>query len=217
MNELVGRVSSFFVEPPTGTTGPAPVALPEAPSVALLCRPTDASALGPALAIALARRTRSAISVVGLWRPRDPERAAPRAPASRAAGRLATSLRGRDVPAVAGGRVVRATLPADPDDAVASAERLYAATDAPVVLVIAGPRTDTIDALLARQDALVVASDRVGVDVDPVAELAARRLAELGPPVETLNPALPPLTRALATAGIAAPALPLGNVGRVVA
>lgn len=218
MNELVGRVSSFFVEPPTGKARPAPVASPDAPSVALLCRPGEASALGSAVAIAVARRTRSAISVVGLWRPGHSQRAAPRAPATRAAGRLATSLRGRDVPAVAGGRVVRATLPADPDEAVASAERVYAATDAPVVLVIAGPRTDAIDALLARQDALVVASDPVVADPDPVAELAARRLAELGPPVETLSPALPPLTRALATAGIAAPGLrALGNVGRVAA
>jgi hypothetical protein len=218
MNELVGRVSSFFVEPATAETRPAPVASPEAPSVALLCRSADAAALGSGLAITLARRTQSAISVVVLWRPRDPQRFAPRAPATRGAGRLATSLRTRDVPVVAAGRVVRATLPADPAEAVAGAERVYAATDAPVVLVIAGPRTEAIDAMLARQDALLVASDRIGAKPDPVAELAARRLAGLGPPVETLTPALPPLTRALATAGIAAPSLrALGDLGRVVA
>lgn len=229
MNELLGRVSSFFVEPdPEPSTAasaaaaaaaayPAEVAAAAAPSIALLCRPDAALALGSALAIGLGRRTRSGVSVVGLWRPGDAQRAGARAPAGRSARRLASSLRARDVAADPAGRVVRAMLPSDPDDAIASAERVYAATDAPVVLVIAGPRTDTVDALLARQDAVLVAA-AAGAQADPVAELAAERLVALGPPVETLNPALPPMTRALASAGLAAPALrAIVDLGRVVA
>lgn len=207
MSQLLGRVSSFFVEPAPAGPRRAAVAPPEAPSVAVLCRPGDASALGCAVAIRLARRTRSPVSVAGLWLPGDPRRAARRAPASRVAARLATSLRARDVAAEETGRVVRARLPVDHEAAIATAERIYAATDAPVVLVIAGPRTHAIDAMLARQDALLVAAAPAGADPEPVAALAARRLAELGPPVQTLSPALPPFTRALAAAGLAAPAL----------
>jgi hypothetical protein len=79
------------------------------------------------------------------------------APAVGAARRLAARLSSRGLEAAARGRLVTLHLPAAPDAARDAAERAAAAAgDAPTVLVLAGARPPSFDALLAEADRLVV-------------------------------------------------------------
>src|SRR4051794_3955984 len=113
-----------------------------------------------------------------------------------AAARLATRLTGRGLTAVARGRLAWIELPAHPLAAAPAARRANAAVDAPLVLVVTGPRCDTLDVLLEEQDVIVV------VTGDPDGPLA--RLAIEASPVPAV--ACPPLAgpaRLLALAGLA--------------
>ena len=198
MNELLGRLSAVFVEPASTTSRPLrPAGV--APAVALLCRPVDAVALGSAVALAAARRGRSSIGVAALWRPGTSTGFGVAAPPAHRARRLVRSLQARDLRASAAGRLVRVELPADPEAAIAAAARAEATTDAPMVVVVAGPREAAMDRLLAEHDLLLVAAREQS---RPLVELAEASLARLGPRVETIPANLPPLTRALAVWGL---------------
>lgn len=202
MNELLGRLSSVFVEPAPRRVRTMPAtAARVAASVALLCPPDEAHALGSALALATARRARAPLGLAALWRPGAAPSSGIGAPSARRARRLVVSLRARDLRAHAAGRVVRVELPEEPLAAAAAFGRASAASDAPWVLVVAGPRAAAVDAVLEEQDVLVLAAED---PEDPIARLAAARLAALGPPVERIRATLPPVSRALALAGFAA-------------
>ncbi len=121
------------------------------------------------------------------------------APPVRRARRLERSLQARDLRASAAGRVVRVELPAEPEAAIASAARAEATTDAPMVVVVAGPREAAIDRLLAEHELLLIAA---GDDGDPLVDLAHDSLVALGPRVARIAATVPPLTRALAVWGL---------------
>lgn len=198
MNQLLGRLSAVFVEP--APTRPRSVRAPGvAPAIALLCSSVDAVALGSAVALAAARRSRSSIGVAALWRPGASVGAGVTAPPVRRARRLERSLQARDLRAKAAGRLVRVELPAEPEAAIASAARAEATTDAPMVVVVAGPREAAIDRLLAEHDLLLLAASDGS---DPLLDLTHDSLARLGPRVETIAARVPPLTRALAAWGL---------------
>ncbi|MGI8593181.1 MAG: hypothetical protein ACR2ML_02255 [Solirubrobacteraceae bacterium] len=198
MNELLGRLSAVFVESAPTKTRPlrAPGA---APAIAVLCSPVDAVAVGSTVALAAARRARSSIGVAALWRPGTSAMFGVTAPPVRRARRLVKSLQARDLRASAAGRLVRVELPAEPEAAIASAARAEVTTDAPMVVVVAGPREAAIDRLLTEHDLLLLA---VGDESDPLVDLAHDSLAQLGPRVATIPAAVPPLTRALAVWGL---------------
>jgi hypothetical protein len=202
MPELLARLSSVFVEPAPRRVGrPAPASR-LVPEVALLCPPEDAAALGSAVALSLARRAKAPIALLLLWRPGWPSASALGAPSGRRGRALAASLRSRGLGATASGRLVRVELSDDPDAAVAAAARATAATDAPAAFACAGPRTDALDELLRNQDlVLLAAAEPEG----PLVELALDRIAELGAPVAAIRAGLPPVSRALALAGLTPP------------
>jgi len=208
------RVLRDFVLAPAGVEPPAraqraPAATAEdaftralPATVALLCAPGDARALGVAAAALLARRRRAPCGLACVWTGPEAQRhPEARAPAARAARRLATALGARGLDAVAGGRAVVVALPADPAEAASAAGRACAAAGAaPTILVVAGPRDDAFDTLLAGCDrALVVA--RPGAD-EAVGALAVARLGMLVPSAFA-SVRLSAPARALAAAGVA--------------
>ncbi len=203
MPELLARISSVFVEPAPRQArrrAPVPRLVPE---VALLCPPEDAAALGSAVALSLARRAKAPIALLLLWRPGWPSPApALGAPAGRRSRALVASLRSRELRASASGRLVRVELPDDPEAAVAAAGRATAATDAPAAFACGGPRADALDEHLRDQDLVLLAAAEPDA---PLAELALERIADLGPPVAAIKATLPPLSRALALAGLTPP------------
>ncbi len=153
--------------------------------------PTVAAAVG----VVLARRAGAPRSLVCLY--------AAGAPAPAPCGdRLVASLAARDVGATRRGRVVVVGLPADADDAVATARRAGgAAGGAPLVLGVA-LRVRPLDELLAEQDALLLAA---GPDAAPAQGLALASARTLALRVVPLPAALTPPARGLALAGVAAP------------
>jgi len=146
------------------------------PGVGLLCGPGDASVLGAALGLLLAREHRSAVVAVGVWTGGPGPRATWRAPALPAARRLAGALRSREQDARCAGRLVVVHLPIDAGEAATAARRVAASAGAvPTVLALGGPRVGAFDELLADQDLVVVAPRN---DADPVlARLAIDGLA----------------------------------------
>jgi hypothetical protein len=170
-----------------------------APSVALLAPAADAPALGSALALALARQRHEPVGLVSVW---SPARESVRSPwcgtGLPASARLAAVLKARGHDARASGRVVGVRLASAPDEAASEAARAAAAAgSSSVVLVLAGPRSASFDALLAAQDLVVVA---VAPGADPA--LASLAMAGLGRALTCVVPAADP-ARALAAAGLA--------------
>jgi hypothetical protein len=136
------------------------------PGVALLSGPRDASVLGAALGLVIAREQRAPAVVVCVWTGRPGCSAAWRAPALPAARRLAVALGGRGHDAHGAGRLVLVRLPDDADEAAGAAGRVRAAAGAmPTVLALGGPRVGSFDDLLAEQDLVVVAPRS---DADPI-------------------------------------------------
>jgi hypothetical protein len=202
MSEPLGRLSSIFVEPAPRRARPAARVTTSLSQTALLCAPEDARALGSAVALSFARRARSPVGLLLLWRPGGPSATGLAAPVTRRARLLAGSLRARDLRVTAGGRLVRVDLPDEPEAATAAAGHAEAAADAPAVFACAGPRTDALDDLLADRDLLLLAA----ADPDsPLTSLALESLAELGPAVAALPTVVPPVSRALALAGLSPP------------
>ena len=93
-------------------------------------------------------------------------------PASPAALRLAARLTGRGLAAAARGRLAWVRLAVHPVAAALAARRLSGALEAPVVLALAGPRTEVLEALLREQDLVVIVTE------EP--EVALARLAVAG-------------------------------------
>lgn len=123
----------------------------------------------------------------------------PRAPARPRATRMAASLAARNIPAIATGRLVRATLPEE--DGFLAFGRAAAVAGGPVVLMAGAVRTEEVDAALALQEAVVVVP-APGSDPE-VPELAAQGLRALGHRVLTATSPPDPISRALALAGLA--------------
>jgi hypothetical protein len=175
-------------------------------AIALLCAPDDAVALGVAAAALTARRARAPCALVCVWTGRQPRRRPEsRAPASRAARRLAAALATRGLDATPRARAVVVALPIEPAEAVAATARAVAASGSnPTVVVLAGPRPVCFDDLLAGQDRVLVLT-RPGTDAK-VASLAVAGIPVTGGPVTAHPVGLGPAARALAAAGLMAPA-----------
>ncbi len=197
MSGPLAGVRDFFVAP-GAVARPRESPLPVAPpSFAVLGERADASAVAAGLVLA-----QGGGGMVCTWPPAGGGRGAP---ATGAARRLARRLAGRGLDCAARGRLVVVDLPAGADEAVAAARRAAAAADVACAVVVAGPRDDGVDALLALNDALVLAS-RDGPDA-PLLRLAADGLSRIGPPLVRVTPPSG-ATRHLALAGLVAlPAL----------
>jgi len=92
-----------------------------------------------------------------------------RGPATPAASRLAARLSARGFAAAARGRLAWVALDDHPVAAAVAARRIAGALEVPLVTVLAGPRCEVVEGLLAEQDlVLVVAADPEG----PLARLA---------------------------------------------
>jgi hypothetical protein len=180
---------------------PAPAAL--ARSLGVLAHPRDLPAVAIAVGVVVARRSPAAL--VCMHVPGD-ELPAPalRAPPRAAATRLAGSLRARGLVADVRGRVAVVELAREADHAAGAAARALAAAGAlPTVLAVAA-RDPALDVLFAAQDAILVA---LPPSADPtLAELAASGAARLAPRATSITLNLDPASRALALAGVRAPA-----------
>lgn len=203
MSELLGRVRDFYVAP----AEPAPPAartrvLAPPPAAAVLGPLRAAPVLAGALAISLTRAGGWPCAVVGLWRAGEP--AAISAPARPAARRTAARLREHGLKAQPSGRLVVCILPDDAAQAVAAAERVAGSVRGPMAVALAGPRDEQIDVLLRVQDVIVLAS-RPGDDPE-LAVIARESLSALATPVVGCQVAPGPLARAVALAGVSAPA-----------
>ncbi|MGZ6642758.1 MAG: hypothetical protein ACXVFT_13100 [Solirubrobacteraceae bacterium] len=163
-----------------------------------------------AAGVALARRARAPRSVVCLFTGTTPAPAPGPRPGSNA---LAASLAARDVPAHRRGRLLVAALPAEPGEAARAARlALAAAGDLPFVLAVA-IRTASLDALLAAQDAVLVAAPAG----DALAELAVASAAALAPRAGAIDMPGSLAARALARAGLVAPGCVRRSIDAVLA
>jgi hypothetical protein len=194
----LAAVRDFFVAPPAGGRVATARWAPVAPSFAVLGDRRDALAVAGGLVLA----SGSGPGLVCAWPPGDVR---PSVPATARARRLAARLESRGVTAVAGGRLVGVPLPGAAAEAVAASQRAVAAVDGATAVVLAAPRDDDFDALLALQDAVVLVL-REPSD-SPLVRLALGGLADLPAPVVTV-PAPSGAVRELAAAGLMAlPAL----------
>jgi hypothetical protein len=160
---VLARLRGLFLEPCStpAVQRPASRVVERAapPALGVLTGPAEAAAAGAALGLVAATATGRPCALVCRWTGAEPGDDAPptSAPSVGAARRLAARLGARGLDAIARGRLVTIELPAAAATARAAAERaIAAASDVPVVLVIAGPRTVTLDPLLAELDRLVV-------------------------------------------------------------
>ena len=170
-------------------------------TVAVLTAAPDAPALGAALGLALARRSRAPAVAVCLWSAGRSPWPAWRAPALPAARRLAAALAVRGHDARPAGRLAVVRLSGSDDDAALAARRALAATGAaPAVLALGGLRAAAFDPLLAEQDLIVVG---IRGDADPVlTRLAVAGVEGAARACACEVPASHP-ARSLAAAGIA--------------
>ena len=162
--------------------------------------------LGAVLALALAREGRSSAGLHLGWQVPGPARCA--APALPAGRRLARTLRARDLPARAVGRLVHVELPEVDGEAAAAAARAVAASPAqtPVTIVLGGARGPALDALLADADLVLVA----GPPDDPRGRAATEGLVSRGVDAALWDDPPGPPWRRLARGGVAA-----GPAGRL--
>ena len=187
------RALHLFVEPRVDAPAPrsflppepgrpaAPAAAGRAAKATPATRaPLRAAVLGPAvesvplgalLANALRAAAGAPAAALALWIP-GATPAGGGGPAGLAASRLAARLSARDLPATARGRLAWVALEAHPVAAAVAARRAAGALELPLVTVLAGPRCDVVEGLLADQDLVVIAA------TDPEGPLA--RLAVAG-------------------------------------
>lgn len=192
MTALLGALARAFVAPrPAGES--AAVAAAAAPCVAI-CGPA-AEPLACALALLLVRHGPVVVCAWGGGSRRV------EVPPTAAARRLARSLAARELAARASGRLVAVTLA---DDAAVAAGQIgrasAAAGGAPVVTALCAPRHDAFDALLAEQDAVVVAA---ASEPPALVRLATEALADAGARALTV-PGLSAVAAAAAHAGLCA-------------
>lgn len=220
MSRLLDAVSRLFVEPAPSEPAAPPEAVRWVPPAAqgvssapgaaaprrvvVLCAPGDGRAAGGAAGLALAHRLGAPAVLVLEWagagRPPDRGRAATR-PARTATGAARRLCAGLAEPgALASGRLVRCPLPADDEAAVAAAHRLLA-WPVPGILVLAGPRGERLDGLVARADRLLLVLRR-GADA-ALADLAEAELGSTARRVARVQLGSSPGAAALARAGTA--------------
>jgi len=212
MTDLLGRLAAVFVEPATAAPrGRRAAAAPPPPCVGVIAAPRRALALGATVALTLARSLRARRALLCAWPPGDWAEPALQGPSSVGARQLRRSLAGRGIEAAASGTLVRVVLPEPPGQAAALAHRAMGAAAAPGVLILAGPRPESLDELLLRQDAIVVAADSEADGA--LVDLAVASLADRHPAVRPCTLALGPVARGLASAGLTAPF----GAGRVLA
>lgn len=195
--------------PPERSAAVAPPARPNVPAspptLGVVAAPAFAAAAGAAVALAAARAVGARAALACVWCPDDARVRAPvHGPALPGARRLAMTLAARGHEVRPAGRLVLVRLTADEAGAAAEAQRVVAAAGAAVAVVVAGARSEVLDAVLAAQDALVLwpepdAPARIG-------ELALASLQRLGRPAVAVEANLGARSRALALAGVAAPA-----------
>jgi hypothetical protein len=174
-----------------------------AASVGVLANPRDVRAVAVAIGIVIAHRHPAALVCVHAAGG-EPHAPVFRVPARSAASRLAASLRAREITADARGKVALAELASGELGPATAATRALAVAGAlPTVLAVASREPD-IDALLATQDAILVAQPP---STDPaLVELATASATALTPNAASLQLALDPASRTLALAGLRAPA-----------
>lgn len=169
--------------------------------VGVLCRPSDAAALGTVVALALLRGSPARSGLVCIWPATVLSSRRPCAPVRPAARRLQSALAARELQAQAAGPLALALLPPDPDTAALAARRAAAVARGPVVHVLAGPRPAALTPLLHDTDRVLVA----GTPADPVCAVALAGLADEGLDAHCLPAPDPGAARALAAAGLAVP------------
>jgi hypothetical protein len=169
---------------------------------AVLGAAAEAVPLGASLANALRSAAGAPAAALAVWTPGG---GAPRGgPASIGASRLAGRLTARGLAATARGRLALLVLDPHPVAATVATRRAAGALEVPLVAVLAGPRCDVVEGLLAEQDLVVIAC------AEPDGPLA--RLAVAGCTAAALACAPPPpgpprwLARCGATGGRALPA-----------
>jgi hypothetical protein len=190
----LGAVRDFFVAPPVHARAAPARPAPVPPSFAVLGERREALAVASGLVLA----TGVGPGLVCVWPPGDVR---PRLPATARARRLAARLEARSVTALAGGRLVSVPLPGPAAEAVAVSQRAVAVAGVATAVVLAGPRDDDLDALLALQDAVVLVP-REAAD-SALVRLAIAGLAETPAPVVTMAAPSGPV-RVLAAAGLIA-------------
>ena len=173
-----------------------------AASLGVLANARDLPAIAVAAGIVIARRSPAALVCLhaGGERPTAPVRA----PARAAAARLAASMRARGLAADARGRVAAVELAGEGSDAAAAAARALAAAGTLPTVIGVAVRDPDMDALLAAQDAILVALPPSADTA--LAELTVASAARLGR-VASIPVTLDPASRALAVAGLRAPRL----------
>lgn len=194
MSAVARRLLAAFVEPlpASHVIGPTPhrggLGVSSHAAVALVGHPSAVAPAAAATALLLGGRGAALLATVG------PPAPTLRAPATPGAARAAARLRDRGHDAAASGRLVRLT--GDPVEVM----RATAAGGRPVVVALGTPRGESVDRLLAAQDAVLVAA---GGDGSGLVPLVLAGLAPLGIP-RAVAPAAPDgASAALATAGIA--------------
>jgi hypothetical protein len=214
---LRARALDHFVEPRTapprrdgsdaGTRGEylAPIAPPALGGrmaatrfplrVAVLGSVGEAVPVGALLANALRSAVGVSSAALAVWAPGS---ATVRGgPATPAASRLGARLAVRGLPAVSRGRLAWMVLDAHPVAAAVATRRAAGALEVPFVVVLAGPRCDVVESVLAEQDLVVVAT------AEPDGPLA--RLAVAGCTVAAFAcaPPAPGVARWIARSGAA--------------
>ena len=202
MSDVLERIGGLFVAPaPTRAAPTAATVVPR--SVGLLCGPRDALPAGSAAGLLLACRHRASCALVCVW-PTEVMRPGPAAPASRGARRLAGALTAHGLEASTAGRLARAGLAPEPDEAARQAVRAASVAGLlPVVLVLAGPRHGALDGLLAAYDVVATVTTGRGSDA-PMAALVESSLAALHPDARALTVPIGPAAGLLARSGLTA-------------
>ena len=120
----------------------------------------EAVPVGALLANALRSAVGASTAALAVWAPGS---AAVRGgPATPAASRLAARLAARGLPAVGRGRLAWMALDDHPVAAAVATRRAAGALEVPFVVVLAGPRCDVVEGVLAEQDLVVVATAEPG-------------------------------------------------------
>jgi hypothetical protein len=178
VSDLLARAGELFLAP--APAAPHVVA-PPPDLVAVLAAEEHLGAVAGGVAAALRRRHGARAALVLLHG--DPGAGA--LPV-RAAAALARALDARGIPATARGRLCRAALPADPEEAPRTAwQALAVAAGLPAVLALPR-RTEALDPLLADADLLLLAAPPGAAP--PYLELALRSLAAIGPAARVTVP-----------------------------
>lgn len=202
MTGLLERAAAFLLAP--AATAPAPAAAVPATARAVVLGTDDAARpLAAALALTLRAADRAPAGLVAVWRRGGAGQPPPRGAATRTAARLAARLGGRDLPAVARGRLAWLDLPLEPAAAVAAVHRAAAVVDGPLVTVLAGARPAALDDLVEQHDVAIVAAD----PDTPLARAGLAALSDRCVSALACRPLSRGLPRALALAGLTAPRL----------